>query len=404
MHPAMKLLARPSVLLGGLLLFGSCTSFEMMKDSIGTSTVERESFGALPDGRAVDQYVLTNKNGMAVKAITYGGIITSIRVPDTSGTFENVVLGFDELARYLSDEYREASPYFGAIIGRYANRIEDGRFTLDGQAYKLATNNGPNHLHGGDEGFNRRLWKAEPFENDSARGVVFTYTSPDGEEGYPGRLDTEVTYTLTDDNELVFGYRATTTEATPVNLTQHSYFNLSGQSEGTILDHRLMINADAFTFVNENLVPTGELQPVKGTPFDFTMATPIGARINQVNQQLQYAGGYDHNFVLNREDAGAGSLVRAARVYDPESGRHLTVRTTEPGLQFYSGNFLDGRLEGPNGPYEHRSGLALETQHFPNSPNEENFPSTILRPGETYRSRTVYEFSTREEFFAREGR
>jgi aldose 1-epimerase len=404
MHPAMKLLARPSVLLGGLLLFGSCTSFEMMKDSIGTSTVERESFGTLPDGRAVDQYVLTNKNGMVVKAITYGGIITSIRVPDTSGTFENVVLGFDELARYLSDEYREASPYFGAIIGRYANRIEDGRFTLDGQAYKLATNNGPNHLHGGDEGFSRRLWKAEPFENDSARGVVFTYTSPDGEEGYPGRLDTEVTYTLTDDNELVFGYRATTTEATPVNLTQHSYFNLSGQSEGTILDHRLTINADAFTFVNENLIPTGELQPVEGTPFDFTMATPIGARINQVNQQLQYAGGYDHNFVLNREDAGAGSLVRAARVYDPESGRHLTVRTTEPGLQFYSGNFLDGRLEGPNGPYEHRSGLALETQHFPNSPNEENFPSTILRPGETYRSRTVYEFSTREEFFAREGR
>jgi aldose 1-epimerase len=404
MHPAMKLLARPSVLLGGLLLFGSCTSFEMMKDSIGTSTVERESFGTLPDGRAVDQYVLTNKNGMAVKAITYGGIITSIRVPDTSGTFENVVLGFDELARYLSDEYREASPYFGAIIGRYANRIEDGRFTLDGQTYKLATNNGPNHLHGGDEGFNRRLWKAEPFENDSARGVVFTYTSPDGEEGYPGRLDTEVTYTLTDDNELVFGYRATTTEATPVNLTQHSYFNLSGQSEGTILDHRLTINADAFTFVNENLIPTGELQPVEGTPFDFTMATPIGARINQVNQQLQYAGGYDHNFVLNREDAGAGSLVRAARVYDPESGRHLTVRTTEPGMQFYSGNFLDGRLEGPNGPYEHRSGLALETQHFPNSPNEENFPSTILRPGETYRSRTVYEFSTREEFFAREGR
>jgi aldose 1-epimerase len=404
MHPAMKLLARPSVLLGGLLLFGSCTSFEMMKDSIGTSTVERESFGTLPDGRAVDQYVLTNKNGMVVKAITYGGIITSIRVPDTSGTFENVVLGFDELARYLSDEYREASPYFGAIIGRYANRIEDGRFTLDGQAYKLATNNGPNHLHGGDEGFNRRLWEAEPFENDSARGVVFTYTSPDGEEGYPGRLDTEVTYTLTDDNELVFGYRATTTEATPVNLTQHSYFNLSGQSEGTILDHRLTINADAFTFVNENLIPTGELQPVEGTPFDFTMATPIGARINQVNQQLQYAGGYDHNFVLNREDAGAGSLVRAARVYDPESGRHLTVRTTEPGLQFYSGNFLDGRLEGPNGPYEHRSGLALETQHFPNSPNEENFPSTILRPGETYRSRTVYEFSTREEFFAREGR
>jgi len=404
MHPAMKPLARLSVLLGGLLLFGSCTSFEMMKDSIGTSTVERESFGTLPDGRAVDQYVLTNKNGMAVKAITYGGIITSIRVPDTSGTFENVVLGFDELARYLSDEYRAASPYFGAIIGRYANRIEDGRFTLDGQAYKLATNNGPNHLHGGDEGFNRRLWKAEPFENDSARGVVFTYTSPDGEEGYPGRLDTEVTYTLTDDNELVFGYRATTTEATPVNLTQHSYFNLSGQSEGTILDHRLTINADAFTFVNENLIPTGELQPVEGTPFDFTMATPIGARINQVNQQLQYAGGYDHNFVLNREDAGADSLVRAARVYDPESGRHLTVRTTEPGLQFYSGNFLDGRLEGPNGPYEHRSGLALETQHFPNSPNEENFPSTILRPGETYRSRTVYEFSTREEFFAREGR
>jgi aldose 1-epimerase len=338
---------------------------------------------------------------MQVQAITYGGIITTLKVPDADATLEDVVLGFDTLDGYLSVAYREANPYFGALIGRYGNRIAGGRFTLDDQTYELATNNGPNHLHGGDEGFDQKLWQAEPFERSSDEGaeagVVFTRVSPDGEEGYPGRLEAEVTYTLTDENELVFDYRATTTEATPVNLTQHSYFNLAGQGDGDILNHRLTINAERFTPVGETLIPTGERRAVEGTPFDFAEATPIGARIEADNRQLEYGQGYDHNFVLRRENADAGELALAARVYEPQSGRLMEVHTTEPGLQFYSGNFLAGTLTGKAGvPYEHRTGLALEKQHFPNSPNEPGFPSTILRPGETYRSRTVYAFDTRE--------
>lgn len=356
-----------------------------------TPQVEREDFGVAPSGDSVDVFTLTNANGMTMRVTNYGGIILSLRAPDRDGTFENVVLGFDSLQGYTSDAYEAANPYFGAIIGRYGNRIADAQFTLNGQTYTLDANNGPNHLHGGEPGFDEKVWTAEPFEAADSVGVVLSYTSPDGEEGYPGRLDTRVTYTLTNENEVVFDYHATTTRATPVNLTQHSYFNLDGEGDGTILDHELTIDADTFTPVDSTLIPTGEFRPVSGTPFDFTEPTPIGARIDADDRQLKIAGGYDHNFVLSQQDSD--SLRSAARVYDPDSGRLMEVLTTEPGLQFYSGNFLDGSL---GEAFTHRSGLALETQHFPNSPNEPRFPSTILRPGEDYSSRTVYRFSTRD--------
>lgn len=334
-------------------------------------------------------YTLKNANGVEVRAINYGGIILSLRVPDREGRFEDVVLGFDSLQDYL-----ENPPYFGAIIGRYGNRIAHGRFTLDRQSYTLARNNGPNHLHGGLKGFDKVEWDAAPFENEEGSGLIFSYTSPDGEEGYPGTLAVRVTYTLTDENELIFDYLATTDRATPVNLTQHSYFNLSG-GERDILDHVVMLNADHFTPVDSTLIPTGEIRSVAGTPFDFRTPTPIGARIEQDDPQLGHATGYDHNFVLNRNGAQAPTL--AARVYEPTSGRMLEVYTTEPGLQFYSGNFLDGTLQGNNGiAYERRYGLAMETQHFPDSPNQPSFPSTILRPGEEYRSRTIYRFSVED--------
>ena len=348
--------------------------------------------GRTDDGKAVKVYRLTNERGMTLRAMNYGGIVLSLRVPDREGRFEDVVLGYDSLA-----DYEEASPYFGAIVGRYGNRIEAGRFELDGAIYELATNNGPNHLHGGIEGFDKKVWEARPFvDEEEGAGIVFSYTSPAGEEGYPGRLEVEVTYTLTNENEVIFDYRATTNEATPVNLTQHSYFNLAGEGDGDVLDHRLLFNADRFTPVDSTLIPTGELRSVTGTPLDFTEAKPIGARIDADHPQIAYGQGYDHNFVLNREGAGEDALVLAARVYEPESGRVMKVYTTEPGVQFYSGNFLDGSLIGKSGvSYERRYGFALETQHFPNSPNEPSFPSTILRPGETYHTRTVYAFSTR---------
>ena len=361
-------------------------------------SVTTQPFGELPDGRLVKKYTMHNGEGMSVSAMNYGGIILSVNVPDREGTVEDVVLGFDSLAEYRSEAYRSAGPYFGALIGRYGNRIAEGRFTLDGTTYELATNNGPNHLHGGQEGFDQKFWAAETFVSEEGVGVIFTYTSPDGEEGYPGRLDATVTYTLTDDNALLIEYEATTTEATPVNLTQHSYFNLDGDGDGSILDDELMINAEAFTPVDSTLIPTGEVRPVEGTPFDFTDLRPIGQHIDADNQQLAHGQGYDHNFVLDRTDVVPGEMALAARVWDPESGRLLEVRTTEPGLQFYSGNFLRGTLTNEDGePYQRRSGLALETQHFPNSPNEPDFPSTILRPGETYRSATVYDFDTRTD-------
>jgi len=367
-------------------------------DEAGSApSVARSVFGTLPDGQAVEAYTITSAGGLQVSAITYGGIVTSLEAPDAEGRLEDVVLGFDELEGYLSEAYRESGPYFGAIIGRYGNRIAEGRFTLDGTSYQLATNDGPNHLHGGEKGFDQRVWNADSFERPDEAGVTFRYTSSAGEEGYPGRLDVEVTYTLTGAGALIIDYRATTTAATPVNLTNHSYFNLSGEGSGDdILDHRVLINADRFTPVGPTRIPTGERRPVAGTPFDFREPTAIGARIEADNRQLRNAGGYDHNFVLKREDADSDAPPLAARVFDPQSGRVLTVRTTEPGMQFYSGNFLQGRLTGKGGrPYECHSGVALETQHFPNSPNEPDFPSTILRPGETYRSTTVYAFDAR---------
>ena len=357
--------------------------------------VTKSTFGVTAEGDSAHLYTLSNGDDVTITITNYGGIITSLEVPDREGQMEDIVLGFDSLAGYRSEAYAAANPYFGALIGRYGNRIADGEFSLDGEMYTLETNNGPNHLHGGTEGFDRVLWEADPFEGEGEVGLVLTHTSPDGHGGYPGRLDVEVTYTLTDENELAIDYQASTSKATPVNLTQHSYFNLDGQADGSILDHELMINAETFTPTDSTLIPTGTFRSVANTPFDFREPTPIGARIDQDHRQLEIAGGYDHNFVLARQDRD--SLHLAARVYDPDTGRQMDVLTTEPGLQFYSGNFLDGSLTGKKGAsYPRRSGLALETQHFPNSPNEPDFPSTILRPDETYSSRTVYRFSTRQ--------
>lgn len=335
----------------------------------------------MPDGTAVEAFTLTNTNGVRLTAITLGGIITELSVPDRTGAMGDIVLGFDRLDGYLNDH-----PFFGAIIGRYGNRIGKGRFTLDGQMYTLAVNNGENHLHGGIKGFDKVVWRGEPAATGA--GVIFTRRSVDGEEGYPGNLDVTVTYTLTDQNALVVDYAATTDTATPVNLTQHSYFNLAGK--GTSVDHVLMLNADRYTPVDAGLIPTGALTSVEGTPFDFRQPTAIGARIDGTDQQLVYGKGYDHNWVLSR--AGAG-LQLAARVTEPTSGRTMEIQTTEPGIQFYAGNFLDGTLTGKGGQrYAHRSGFCLETQHFPDSPNQPAFPSTILRPGQRYTSQTVFTF------------
>jgi aldose 1-epimerase len=354
----------------------------------GASPVKREPFGKMPDGAAVELFTLRNAAGMEVRTISYGGIITSLRVPDRSGRFDDVVLGFDRLDDYLKDH-----PFFGAIIGRYGNRIAKGRFTLDGTTYPLATNNGPNHLHGGNKGFDKVLWKGAPVDGKNA--VTFTRTSPDGEEGYPGNLQVQVTYTLTDKNELIVDYRATTDKPTVVNLTQHSYFNLAGQASGDILGHQLMLNADRYTPVDATLIPTGELAPVEGTPFDFRKPTAIGARINGPHPQLKNGQGYDHNWVLNRSGSG---LHLAARVIEPKTGRTLEIRTTEPGIQFYSGNFLDGTLTGKGGArYNHRTGFCLETQHFPDSPNQPKFPSTTLRQGQEYRTTTVFTFGVSDQ-------
>jgi len=351
----------------------------------GNSGVTRAPFGTLPDGTAVEAFTLRNAHGIEVRAITYGAIITSLRVPDRAGKFDDVVLGHDDVTGYV------AKPsYFGAVVGRYGNRIAKGRFTLDGKTYSLATNNGPNHLHGGVKGFDKVVWKAEP-GTAGAPSVTFRYTSPDGEEGYPGTLNARVTYTLSDRDELTFEYTATTDKPTPVNLTQHSYFNLAGAASGSdILGQVLTIDADRFTPVDATLIPTGELAPVAGTPFDFRKPTAIGARIGQDDEQLRRGGGYDHNFVLNHPDAG---LRRVVRLAEPKTGRTMEIQTTEPGVQFYSGNFLDGTVTGKGGAvYKKRSGLCLETQHFPDSPNQPSFPSTILRPGKEYRSKTVLVF------------
>jgi aldose 1-epimerase len=341
-----------------------------------------------PTGEQVEVFTLTNTNGLEVRAMTYGGIILSLKVPDRLGALDDVVLGYDNL-----DGYLEETPYFGALIGRYGNRIAGGRFTLDGTTYPLAVNNGANHLHGGDRGFDKVVWDATPVASDEGVAVRFSRVSPDGEEGYPGTLSVQVTYTLTDDNELIFDYQATTDAGTPVNLTQHSYFNLAGHGNADILGHRLTLNASRYTPVDAGLIPTGRLAPVEGTPFDFRTPHAIGERIADGDDQIALGGGYDHNFVLDREGVAPGALVLAARVEEPVSGRFMEIRTTEPGVQFYSGNFLDGSLTGKAGVvYAHRTGFCLEAQHFPDSPNQPAFPSTILRPGDEYRSRTVLTF------------
>jgi aldose 1-epimerase len=364
-------------------------------------TVKHVTTDVRADGTPIEMFTLTNSHGIEVQAMTYGGIITSLKVPDRSGTPGDIVLGFDSPQGYLGDP---PPPYFGAIIGRYGNRIAKGRFTLDGHTYTLATNNGPNHLHGGNKGFDKVMWHAEGKETREGASIVFTRTSPDGEEGYPGTLEVRVTYTLTDANELIVEYHATTDKATPVNLTQHSYFNLAGEGSGDILAQELTINADRFTPVDDTLIPTGQLAPVQGTPFDFRRPTPIGARIGANDDQIKKGPGYDHNWVLNRgtrsegrgAEAGPAGLVLAARLRDPKSGRTMEIRTTEPGLQFYSGNFLDGTIKGKHGHvYGKHSGMCLETQHFPDSPNHANFPSTILQPGRSYDSKTVFTFSAR---------
>ena len=352
-------------------------------------SVVRAPFGRISDGRSAELFTLTNTHGIELRTTNYGGIIVSLKTPDRSGRLDDIVLGYDSLSGYLRE-----TPYFGAIVGRFGNRIARGRFPLDGTNYRLAINNGPNHLHGGVKGFDKVLWNAEPFRNEGSVGVVFNYTSDDMEEGYPGILRVRVSYALTDQNQLIVDYQATTSKPTPINLTQHSYWNLAGDGSRDILAHELTINADSMTPVDSTLIPTGEISPVAGTPFDFRNPTAIGARIDQRQYaQIRYGGGYDHNFVLNRGGAAADGLLHAARIVEPATGRTLDIFTTEPGMQFYSGNFLDGTIIGKAGRvYRHRYGLVLETQHFPDSPNHPNFPSTILRPGEEYRTRTIFAF------------
>jgi aldose 1-epimerase len=346
--------------------------------------ITRADTKTLVDGKPIVRVTLKNKAGVEIDALSYGAIITRWMTPDRSGRSADIVLGFDSPDRYLKGD----SPYFGAIVGRYGNRIGGARFTLDGRTFTLAANDGVNHLHGGIRGFDKVLWDVATETDSRGPRVVFSRTSPDGEEGYPGNLKIRVAYTLTHSNELVVEYEATTDKPTVVNLTQHSYFNLAGQGSGDVLGHELRINADRFTPVDKTLIPTGELSPVEGTPFDFRKATTIGARIESEHPQIQFGRGYDHNWVLARS---GGGLAIAADVYEPKSGRTLQVRTTEPGLQFYAGNFLDGSLTGKEGRvYRRRYGFCLETQHFPDSPNKPKFPTTTLRPGQTYRSQTVF--------------
>jgi len=349
--------------------------------------VTRAPFGTLPTGEQVHAFTMRNARGIEMRVIDYGGIIVSLRTPDRAGNPGDIVLGFDDVEGYV-----KSSPYFGAITGRYANRIAKGQFTLDGTTYKLAVNNGPNALHGGLKGFDKVVWQAAPSADTGGARLVLRYTSADGEEGYPGTLHATVTYTLTDRNELAIEYQATTDKPTPINLTNHSYFNLAGEGSGTVLGHVMTIDADRYVPVDATFIPTGDLASVAGTPFDFRKPTAIGARIDQPDPQLKNGLGYDHTFVVNRPAGGTG-LVHVAHVVEPTSGRTLDVATTEPGVQFYTGNFLDGKVVGKNShAYPRRGGFCLETHHFPDSPNKPQFPSTILRPGETYHSRTVFTF------------
>lgn len=367
-------------------------------DKVISDRLSTSAFGTTEDGRPIHLYHLRNAQGTTVSVCPVGGLIVSLRTPDKHGTLGDVVLGFNQLADYLSDTYRQETPFFGALIGRYCNRINRGRFILQGKSYQLTCNERSHHLHGGNEGFDQCHWSITPFETNTGCGVELTLTRPDGDQGYPGELKASVRYTLDDNHCLTLDYTATTDAPTHVNLTQHSYFNLEGEGIGDILGHELMIAADQITPVDETLIPTGELDAVAGTPFDFTTPKPIGRDIDHTHAQLERGQGYDHNFVLKRADTDANALVTAARLVAPKSGRVMEVHTTEPGLQFYSGNFLNGRLVGKSGhAYQYRYGLALETQHFPDTPNQPQFPTTLLEPGQVYRSQTQYRFSTLAE-------
>jgi aldose 1-epimerase len=351
-------------------------------------SISSEPFGTLPDGTEVELFTLTNAGGMQAKITNYGGIITHLFVPDNTGELGDVVLGYDNL-----DDYVKQNPYFGAIIGRYGNRIAKGKFTLNGEDYTLAINNGENHLHGGLIGFDKVVWSAAASTTDNAAVLELQYSSADMEEGYPGKLDVLVTYSLTNDNELVMNYKAMTDKPTVCNLTNHSYFNLKDGGASSILDHVLQINAVHYTPVDEGLIPLGIFATVEDTPFDFLQPTAIGARIDQDDEQLKLGGGYDHNYVLNEP---AWELRLACTVAEESTGRFMEVFTTEPGVQFYSGNFLDGSITGKNGAvYQQRHGFCLETQHFPDSPNQPNFPSVVLEPGDTYNTTTIYKFAVK---------
>lgn len=378
------------VLVGAMMVLGSCKCPCLRsgeKEAKQPMDINVTTFGKTPEGQEVKLYTLRNANGVTAGIMNYGAIVVSLKAPDAKGQMDDIVLGYDNLEGYL-----KVTPYFGAIVGRYGNRIGKGKFTLDGTTYTLAVNNGENALHGGNKGFDKVVWGHKPVWKSDSVGVELSYLSKDGEEGYPGNLKATVTYTLTNKNELRIDYVATTDKATPVNLTHHGYFNLTG-GERDILGHVLMLNADRFTPVDAGLIPTGELQAVKGTPMDFTKATAIGERIEADFEQLKAGGGYDHNWVLNRR---GGGLSLAARVTEPTTGRVMEVWTTQPGVQFYSGNFLDGTITGKGGKvYQHRWGFCLETQHYPDSPNKPNFPSTILRPGDKYETTTVYRFLTK---------
>lgn len=345
--------------------------------------IARAEFGKLPDGRLVDLYTLTNKNGLIIKVTNYGGTVTALSVPDKNGTLIDIVLGFDDLKEYL-----KATAYFGAIIGRYGNRIAKGKFTIDGITYPLAKNNGPNTLHGGIIGFDKVIWEATEINDTRGVGLKLNYLSKDGEEGFPGNLDLKVTYMLTNADEFRIDYEATTDKATPLNLTQHNYFNLAGAGNGDVLGHQVMINAQRYTVVDSTLIPTGELRDVKGTPFDFTQPQAIGAKINELGGKPV---GYDNNYVLK---SGGAKLAMAAKVTEPVSGLVMEIYTDQPGVQFYTGNFLDGTITGKDGKvYNQYYGFCFETQKFPDSPNQPTFPNSILKPGETYKSTTIYKFS-----------
>lgn len=374
----MKALLR--LLLVTLLLVSSAVV------AIAQATVTKHSFGKTAAGEEVDLYILKNVHGMEARITNYGGIVVSLTAQDRNGAFADVVLGFNDLESYLTKN----DPYLGAIIGRYGNRIAKGRFKLNGVEYKLAVNNGENHLHGGIKGFDKVIWTGREMRTPNGPAVVLTYLSKNGEEGYPGNLRVRVTYTLTNNNELRIDYSATTDKATVINLTHHSYFNLLGEGNGNILEHRISINGDRFVPTDAGSIPTGELAKVTGTPFDFLRLTAIGARINQDHEQLKFGNGYDHTWVINGRP---GTLRLAATATEPFNGRVMEVWTTEPGVQFYTGNFLDGTLTGKTGkPYPRRSGFCLETQHYPDSPNQPSFPTTTLRRGATYRSTTLYRF------------